>query len=246
MKPITSLLNFPGSPPPASPAPVDPWLTYRQQNPNFQAPPSAAEDDPENWEPLRLGRGRSATETKSELQNAPSRPCGAGPMAKPGQAGASNRAGINTQKMPAGSSNLSDAKPSRNAPAAGASGGRAPLPATFCAPKYIHLDNPELCMLLGNLRDPLCTQLYLLITGYSVFETGEFLGSYAGLMEMCTPPQPERGKRRPGPSMWTLRRSIDDLVRFGLMQRGTTNEEQGQLRLWITKLPIKNTGTPSR
>ena len=135
---------------------------------------------------------------------------------------------------------------SHSQPAAGASGGRAPLPATYFGPKYIHLDNPEICALLGHLRDPICTQLYLLIRGHSVFETGEFLGSYAGLMEMCTPPQPERGKRRLGPSMWTMRRSIDDLVRFGLLQRGSTNEAHGQLRLWVTLLPIKNTVTPIR
>lgn len=128
-------------------------------------------------------------------------------------------------------------------PAAGASGGRAPLPATYFVPRFLHIDSPELDVLFHQLRDPLCTQLYMLILGHSVFDTGEFLGGYARLMDLCTPPQPERGKRRPSPSMKVMRRSIDDLVRFGLLQRGAKNQEQGELRLLVKKLPIKITGT---
>lgn len=86
----------------------------------------------------------------------------------------------------------------------------------------------------------------MLIRGHSVFETGEFLGSYAGLMELCTPPQPERGKRRPGPSMKVLRRSIDDLVAHGVLERGLKNLEQGQLRLFVKLLAFKITGTPNQ
>jgi hypothetical protein len=100
--------------------------------------------------------------------------------------------------------------------------------------------------LFNKLRDPLCTHLYLLIEGHSVFETGEFLGSYAALMELCTPPQPERGRRRLGPTMRVLRRAIDDLVQMGMLERSDTNEAQGQLRLFITKLQNKNTVTPMR
>lgn len=138
------------------------------------------------------------------------------------------------------------ATPQRNAPAAGASGGRAPLPATYFPARFLHTDRAELAALLNALRDPLCTHLYMLIEGHSVFETGEFLGSYAGLMELCTPPQPERGKRRPGPTMRVLRRAIDDLEHIGMLERSKTNQAQGQLRLFITKLPIKNIVTPIR
>lgn len=149
----------------------------------------------------------------------------------------------NGYKTPTG--NYAATSPS-STPAAGASGGRAPLPATYFVPRFLHIDSAELDVLFHQLRDPLCTQLYMLIVGHSVFDTGEFLGGYARLMELCTPPQPERGKRRPSPSMKVMRRSIDDLVRFGLVQRGNKNQEQGELRLWVTKLPIKFTGTPTQ
>lgn len=130
----------------------------------------------------------------------------------------------------------------RHRPAAGASGGAAPLPATFFPARYLHLEGEELRLLMNVLRDAMATQIYLLIKGHSIFTTGEFLGSYARLIELCTPPQPERGKRRPRPSMWTVRRCVDDLVRLGLVERGDTNEAQGQLRLWIT--PPKSAATP--
>lgn len=131
-----------------------------------------------------------------------------------------------------------------NRPAAGASGGPAPLPATFFPARYLNLEGEELRLLLHVARDAMATQLYLLIKAHSIFTTGEFIGGYARLIELCTPPQPERGKRRPGPSMWTVRRCIDDLIALGLLQRGDGNEAQGQLRLWLT--PPKNAATPIR
>ena len=127
--------------------------------------------------------------------------------------------------------------------AAGASGGAKPLPATVFPP-YHYKSQETQYILLNVLRDPLCTHLYDLVHSHCVFTTGEFLGSYARLIELCTPPQPERGKRRPGPSMQTVRRSINDLIQHGLMVRGDTNEAQGQLRLWLT--PIKNKATSIR
>lgn len=176
--------------------------------------------DPESWVPLRQ----------------PSAPGATGPTAKP------------TQTAYSGS-----AKPTRSfaaheshQPAAGASGGRAPLPATYFPARYLHITSEELAALLNQLRDPLCTHLYFLIEGHSVFDTGEFLGSYAALMELCTPPQPERGKRRLGPTMRVLRRAVDDLEQIGLLQRGERNCAQGQLRLFITKLQSKNSVTPTR
>lgn len=94
-------------------------------------------------------------------------------------------------------------------------------------------------MLFHVLRDSVAAHVYMLIYAHCVFTTGEFLGSYARLMELCTPPQPERGKRRPGPSMWTLRRCIDDLEAHGLIRRGTGNEAQGQLRIFVMRLAVK-------
>lgn len=133
---------------------------------------------------------------------------------------------------------------SRNPPAAGASGGRPPLPATFFSPDFVRFDSAENDTLLHRLRDPLVSHVYWLIAAHSVFETGEFLGGYARLMELCTPPRPERGPRRPGPSMWQMRRAIDDLVTAGLARRGDENQAQGQLRLWIR--PRKDKATPER
>lgn len=132
----------------------------------------------------------------------------------------------------------------RSRPAAGASGGAAPLPATYFPAKFMNLDGEVLRLLLHVLRDATATQLYLLIRGHSVFKTGEFLGSYALLIELCTPPQPERGQRRPAPSMWTVRRCVDDLIRLGLLARGDGNEAQGQLRLWV--LQPQSVATPLR
>ena len=134
--------------------------------------------------------------------------------------------------------------PKRNTPAAGSSGGRAPLPATLFVPRFAHYSAEVLHVLLHVLRDSFAFHLYALIHAHCVFETGEFYGSYARLMELMTPPQPERGKRRSGPSYWTLRRCIDDMEREGLLKRSTTNEAQGQLRLWLT--PPKNMHTPKQ
>jgi hypothetical protein len=123
----------------------------------------------------------------------------------------------------------------RTRPAAGASGGPAPLPATYFVPEFIRLDRYELDAIYHRLRDPLAGHLYLLIAGHCVFSTGEFLGNYARLMELCTPPQPERGPRRKGPSLEMVRRALRDLEAVGLVTRGEDNQAQGQLRLWLLR-----------
>jgi len=133
----------------------------------------------------------------------------------------------------------------RNPPAAGASGGRAPLPATFFAPEFINIEQPVLEVLF-RLQDPLCSHLYMLILQHSIFKTGEYLGSYARLMELCTPPQPERGKRRLGPSYKVIRDALGRLESSNLLGRGSANAAQGQLRLFILKLPFKSKVTPIR
>lgn len=122
----------------------------------------------------------------------------------------------------------------RNAPAAGASGGRAPLPAGLHLPEYMRLDQSELVTLLHVLRDPLAVTLYLLLLVQMTYTDGAFLSSYARLMELMTPPTPERGRRRAGPTYWQVRRALDDLVSVGLVRRGLDNAAQGQLRLHLT------------
>lgn len=130
-----------------------------------------------------------------------------------------------------------------NRPAAGAKGGPAPLPAGLQVPAYLRLEGDELHAVLGVLRDPLAGYLYLLLLVQMRFTDGEFMASYARLMELCTPPQPERGRRRYGPTYKQLRRAVDDLAAVGLVHRGDGNEAQGQLRLFLT--PRKNAQKPA-
>ena len=96
------------------------------------------------------------------------------------------------------------------------------------------LEHEELRVLLHVLRDPLATHVHMLLLTHSNFATGEFLGGYHRLMELCTPPQPERGKRRPGPSFEQLRRVVRDLIAHALVMRNAAaNAAQGQLRLQL-------------
>lgn len=117
--------------------------------------------------------------------------------------------------------------------AAGTTRGRAPLPATLHAPDYIRLEKLELAALLNKLRSPLAVHTYLLLMTQMVYTSGEFLGGYARLMELMTPPPPERGRRREGPTYKQVRTAVADLIAVGLVTRGDTNEEQGQLRLFL-------------
>jgi hypothetical protein len=108
------------------------------------------------------------------------------------------------------------------------------LPATLFVPDFLFLEHEELRVLLHVLRDPLATHVHMLLLTHSNFATGEFLGGYHRLMELCTPPQPERGKRRPGPSFEQLRRVVRDLIENALVMRNAAaNAAQGQLRLQL-------------
>lgn len=121
----------------------------------------------------------------------------------------------------------------RAAPAAGTKNGPAPLPATLHAPDFLRLEQVELSALLNKLRSPLAVHTYLLLLTQMRYTDGEFLGGYARLMELMTPPAPERGRRREGPTYKQVRTAVADLIAVGLVNRGDTNEEQGQLRLYM-------------
>lgn len=109
-----------------------------------------------------------------------------------------------------------------------------PLPATLFAPDFIQFGKVELTALLNKLRDPITVHLYFLIVTQSDFKTGELITNYPRLIELCTPPQPERGKRLPAPTLWQVRRAVDWLVQAGLVKRNTeANEAQGTLRLYV-------------
>lgn len=109
-------------------------------------------------------------------------------------------------------------------------------PAHLWVPDFITFDHFELNIFTNVLRDSDATQVYLLLREYSDFVSGEFNGCYHNLMALCTPPRPERGLRRPGPSYQQVRRIINDLINVGLVQRvdATQNQLQGQLRLQLT------------
>lgn len=111
-----------------------------------------------------------------------------------------------------------------------------PLPTTIFTPDFITLFDVELKHLLNTLRDPLCTQLLLLVITQSDFRTGHLVASYARLIELCTPPQPERGRRMKGPTQDQLRRALDWLEGCNLIKRDKAeNAAQGMLKLSVRK-----------
>lgn len=123
---------------------------------------------------------------------------------------------------------------SQYGPAAGASGGARPRLADMRAPDFIRWENNELHQLLHVLRDRTTVHLYLLLTSHADFRSGELVPTYARLMDLMTPPQPERGRRMPGPTLAEVRRALDWLIGVGLVLRDPVqNAAQGQLRVHV-------------
>lgn len=115
-----------------------------------------------------------------------------------------------------------------------------PLPATLFAPEFIRFDQVELQALLNKVRDPLCIAIYFLITTQCNFKTGELITNYPRLIELCTPPQPERGRRLSGPSLQQVRRAVNWLEESRLVVRNAAaNEAQGTLRLKVRRRDAK-------
>lgn len=110
-------------------------------------------------------------------------------------------------------------------------------------PEFMRLEGLELVTLLHVLRDPLAVHLYLLLLVQMSYTEGHFMATYARLMELMTPPTPERGRRRAGPTYKQLRNALDSLISVDLVRRGRDNEAQGQLRLWLAPR-IKKTRKP--
>ena len=128
----------------------------------------------------------------------------------------------------------------KNTPAAGASGGPKPLPTTLHAPEWLQLEHVELRVLLNVLRNPLCAQLFLLIASQADFKTGKLSTSYARLIDLCTRPAPERGRRPAAPTLKQIRNALDDLQTYNLIKRDKeANEAHGFLNMRIRKR-IKN------
>jgi hypothetical protein len=115
-----------------------------------------------------------------------------------------------------------------------------PLPVTLFAPEFLRFDQVELTALLNRLRDPITVHLYFLIASQCNFKTGELITNYPRLIELCTPPQPERGRRLAAPTLWQVRRAIDWLEEARLLKRdAASNEAQGTLRLRIRARNLK-------
>lgn len=111
-----------------------------------------------------------------------------------------------------------------------------PLPATLFAPEFIRFDQVELQALLNKLRDPITIHIYFLIVTQCDFKTGELITNYPRLIELCTPPQPERGKRLAPPTLWQVRRAVEWLIEARLVKRNAAaNEAQSTLRLYVRR-----------
>lgn len=111
-----------------------------------------------------------------------------------------------------------------------------PLPVTLFAPEFIRFDQVELSALLNKLRDPLCIALYFLICTQCSFKTGELITNYPRLIELCTPPAPERGRRMPAPTLEQVRRALRWLIDARLVVRNAAaNEAQAVLRLRVRR-----------
>ncbi len=122
-----------------------------------------------------------------------------------------------------------------------------PLPATLHAPKFLQLEQLELRALLNQCRDPLCVHLFLLIVTQADFSTGHLLTNYARLIELCTPPVPERGRRLDAPTLRQVRRALDWLIACDLVKRDAArNEAQGMLHLYVRKRkkPVREKARP--
>jgi hypothetical protein len=111
-----------------------------------------------------------------------------------------------------------------------------PLPVTLFAPEFLRLEHIELQSLLNKCREPLCVHLFLLIVSQCDFKTGQLITNYPRLIELCTPPTPERGRRMAAPTLKQVRRAMDWLEQCRLIKRNATaNEAQGTLRINVRK-----------
>lgn len=111
-----------------------------------------------------------------------------------------------------------------------------PLPVTIFTPDFLRLEHVELQALLNKLRDPLTVHVFFLIKSQADFKTGHLLTNYKRLQELCTPPQPERGRRMKPPTIDQLRRAVDWLVGADLMRRDADeNAKQGLLKLQVLR-----------
>lgn len=114
-----------------------------------------------------------------------------------------------------------------------------PLPATVTVPDFLLCHGRELKTTLNDLCDSTCTHLLMLIICHSDFKTGWFLGSYARLQALSTPPKPEQGRRRDGPTLKEIRSALERLIAAGVVWRDASNLHNKQLRLRVWPRDVK-------
>lgn len=129
-------------------------------------------------------------------------------------------------------------------PAAGASGGAAPLPVPRqFAPEFLTLSHVELDALWNRTGSALAERLYLRLTGRAVFKgrrkgwvegaSGSPL-TYAWLQAVLRGPKPQQGQWPCGPTLKQVRTALDALEAAGLVRRDRgSNQAQGQLQLFL-------------
>jgi hypothetical protein len=120
---------------------------------------------------------------------------------------------------------------SQYGPAAGTKGGAAIKLSLLNPPEVLVTRRDEL-MALRRLSDYAVRGLYDALCELSDFETGEVFrdACYQELMAFGTPPRPERGRPRRGPTYDEMRRMLADLESVGLVKRSSAfNEAQGRL-----------------
>jgi hypothetical protein len=100
-------------------------------------------------------------------------------------------------------------------------------------PDFLRFDRAEMGVLLQLARYPLASHVYMLLAAHSDFTSGEFLGSYARLISLCTVPATGMpGKTPKEPSIKQMRYALDLLEHRHMISRNKlANAMQGQLRI---------------
>ena len=112
-----------------------------------------------------------------------------------------------------------------------------PFPTTITVPDFALLRSAELKVLFNDLRWPLATQVFMLLVLHSDFKTGAVPDtSYARLIDLCSPPEREKGGRAKGPTRSQMRYVIEQLIEHRLVKRNAAhNENHGTLKLAVSK-----------
>lgn len=112
------------------------------------------------------------------------------------------------------------------------------MTATVNLPDFLLLHQREMRAAL-NTGCRTCMALMWIIALHSDFKTGWFLGSYARLQALMTPPRPERGPQPEGPSLKEVRTAVDKLIQAEVLWRDPSNLHNKQLRLRIWPRDVK-------